>query len=114
MSKLIVEGSRLHCTLGVDDAPIKITSHSFVRIANALVATEADKEGIANIPTFGICKCSFPNPPCIPQPQDWQQTTQKDSINGMRKLTEQSFCLCAKGRRISFTYTGENIFVESR
>ncbi|WP_254919370.1 PAAR-like protein [Prevotella jejuni] len=43
----------------------------------------------------------------------WQQTTQKDSINGMKKLTEQSFCMCAKGGRISFVDTGSNSFVES-
>jgi hypothetical protein len=114
MSKLIVDGSRLYCTLGTNYVPIKVTSHSFVRIAGALVATEADKEGMVNIPTFGACKCCTPNPPCIPQPQGWQQTTQKSGINGMRKLTEQSFSLCAKGGRISFTDTGENTFVENQ
>ena len=32
----------------------------------------------------------------------------------MKKLTEQSFCICAKGERISFADTGSNTFVESK
>ena len=31
----------------------------------------------------------------------------------MKKLTEQSFCMYAKGERISFIDTGSNSFVES-
>ncbi|WP_369750533.1 hypothetical protein [Prevotella sp. C561] len=31
----------------------------------------------------------------------------------MKKLTEQSFCMCAKGGRISFIDTRSNFFVES-
>ena len=85
-----------------------MTSQTFRRIADAPVGTEADKDGMMNIPSFSICKCSSPNPPCIPQPQGWQQTTKKDSINGMKKLTEQSFCMYAKEGRISFVDTGSN------
>ena len=85
-----------------------VTSQTFRRIADALVGTEADKDGMVNIPSFSICKCSSPNPPCTPQPQGWQQTTKKDSFNGMKKQTEQSFCMYAKGGRISFVDTGSN------
>ena len=94
------------CTLGTGQTKLTVLSQSFRSISGALVATEEDKIGLNNIP-------SSPNPPCIPQPQGWQQTTQKDSINGMKKLTEQSFCMCAKGGRISFIDTGSNSFVES-
>ena len=62
-------------------AKLTVLSQSFRSISGALVATEEDKIGLNNIPSFRICKCSSPNPPCLPQPQDWQQTTQKDSIN---------------------------------
>ena len=113
MPKIITHGATLHCTLGVKESNLMVTSQTFRRIADALVVTEADNDGMVNIPSFSICKCSSPNPPCIPQPQGWQQTTQKDSINGMKKLTEQSFCMCAKGGRISFADTGSNSFVES-
>ena len=108
MPKIITHGATLHCTLGVKESNLMVTSQTFHRIANTLVVTEGDNKGIVNIPSFGVYKCSSPNPPCIPQPQGWQQTTQKDSINGMKKLKEQSFCMYAKGGRISFVDTGSN------
>ena len=113
MVKLVVNNSQTQCSQGTDISAINISSQNIVAIAGEFVATEEDKIGVGNIPSFGVCKCSSPNPPCIPQPQGWQQTTQKDSINGMKKLTEQSFCMCAKGGRISFIDTGSNSFVES-
>ena len=113
MAKLVVNNSQMQCSQGTDISAINISSQNIVAIAGEFVATEEDKIGVGNIPSFGVCKCSSPNPPCIPQPQGWQQTTQKDSINGMKKLTEQSFCMCAKGGSISFVDTGSNTFVES-
>ena len=113
MPKIITHGATMHCSLGTEKTKLTVTSQTFRRIADALVGTEGDDEGMVNIPSFSICKCSSPPPPCIPQPQGWQQTTQKDCINGMKKLTEQSFCMCARGGRISFVDTGSNTFVES-
>ena len=113
MAKLVVNNSQMQCSQGTDISAINISSQNIVAIAGEFVATEEDKISVGNIPSFGVCKCSSPNPPCIPQPQGWQHTTQKDSINGMKKLTEQSFCMCAKGGRISFVNTGSNSFVES-
>ena len=113
MSKIITHGATLHCTLGVKESNLIVTSQTFRRIANTLVVTEGDNKGIVNIPSFGVYKCSSPNPPCTPQPRVWQQTTQKDCINGMKKLTEQSVCMYAKGGRISFADTGSNTFVEN-
>jgi len=113
MAKLVVNNSQMQCSQGTDISAINISSQNIVAIAGEFVATEEDKIGVGNIPSFGVCKCSSPNPPCTPQPQGWQQTTQKDSINGMKKLTEQSFCICARGGRISFVDTGNNTFVES-
>ena len=88
---------------------ISVTSQTFIRIDNALVATEADKEGMVNIPSFGNCKCSWFNPPCIPNLQQWQQTSQKETIDGNEKLTEDSFIMCAKGGKISFIDTGKTL-----
>ena len=113
MPKIITHGGTLHCILGVKESNLMVTSQTFRRIANTLVVTEGDNKGIVNIPSFGVYKCSSPNPPCTSQPRVWQQTTKKDSINGMKKLTEQSFCMCARGGRISFVDTGNNTFVES-
>ena len=113
MVKNVTDGAIMCCTLGTWQAKLMVLSQSFRSILGAFVATEEDEIGLINIPSFGVCKCSSPNPPCLPQPQCGQQTTQKDSINGMKKLTEQSFCMCAKGGRISFIDTRSNFFVES-
>ena len=111
--KIVTNGALMCCTLGTEQAKLTVLSQSFRSISGALVATEEDEIGLINIPSFGVCKCSSPNPPCIPQPQGWQQITKKDSINGMKKLTEQAFCMCTKGGRISFIDTRSNFFVES-
>ena len=113
MARLVVNNSQIRCSQGTGISAINISSQNIVAISEKFVGTEEDKIALDNIPSFGVCKCSSPNPPCIPQPQGWQQTTQKDSINGMKKLTEQSYCMCAKGGRISFVDTGSNTFVES-
>lgn len=113
MPKIITHGATLHCTLGVKNSSLIVTSQTFRKISDAFVGTEEDKVGMVNIPSFGTCRCSSHHPPCIPQPQSWQQTTNLDNINGMKKLTEASFCMCAKGGKISFIDTGSNTFVES-
>ncbi|MGP1437339.1 MAG: DUF4280 domain-containing protein [Phocaeicola sp.] len=113
MPKIVTDGALMSCTLGDTDSALIVDSQSFVSISNKFIGTEADNQGLKNITSFGICKCSSPHPPCMPQPHGWQQTTRMDNINGMKKLTEQSFCMCAKGGRISFVDTGSNTFVES-
>ena len=67
----------MYCSLGTEKPNLTVTSQTFRRIADALVGTEGDNKGMVNIPSFGVCKCSSPNPPCTPQPQAWQQTTKK-------------------------------------
>ena len=81
MVKIVTDGASMCCTLGTGQTTLTILSQSSRSISGALVATEEDKIGLNDIPSFGVCKCISPNPPCLPQPQDWQQTTQKDSIN---------------------------------
>jgi len=66
MPKIITHGATLHCTLGVKESNLMVTSQTFHRIANTLVVTEGDNKGIVNIPSFGVYKCSSPNPPCPP------------------------------------------------
>ena len=113
MVKIVTGGAIMCYTLGTGQAKLTVLSQSFRSILGAFVATEEDKIGLNNIPSFGVCKCSSPNPPCILQPQGWQQTTQKDSINGMKKLTELSFCMYAKGGRISFIDTRSNFLLKA-
>ena len=108
MSKIITHGATMYCSLGTEKPNLTVVSQTFRRIADALVGTEGDNKGIVNIPSFGVYKCSSPNPPCTSLPRVWQQTTNKDSINVMKMLTEQLFCMCAKGGRISFVDTESN------
>ena len=69
MVKIVTNGALMCCTLGTEQAKLTVLSQSFRSISGALVATEEDEIGLNNIPSFGVCKCSSPNPPCIPQPQ---------------------------------------------
>lgn len=103
----------MKCSLGTQTPRLIVTSQQFVAISGELIATEEDKVGMTNVPSFGACKCSSNNPPCIPSPEKWNLTTQQDTINGMGKLTEHSFCMCARGGKITFVNTGGNTFVES-
>ena len=43
MPKIITHGATLHCTLGVKNSKLTVTSQTFRRIADALVGTEGDK-----------------------------------------------------------------------
>ena len=60
MPKIITHGATLHCTLGVKESNLMVTSQTFRRIADTLVGTEGDNKGMVNIPSFGVCKCSSP------------------------------------------------------
>lgn len=113
MPKLITNKAQMQCTLGAKPTGIEVTSQTFSQIDGELVATEVDKIGMVNIPSFGTCKCVWYNPPCVPNPTQWSNATVQKTINGMEKLTQDSFCMCTKGGRISFIDTGKNTFVDS-
>ena len=51
----------MYCYLGTEKPNLTVTSQTFRRIADALVGTEGDNNGMVNIPSFGVCKCSSPN-----------------------------------------------------
>ena len=46
MPKIITHGATLHCTLGVKESNLMVTSQTFRRIADALVGTEGDNNGM--------------------------------------------------------------------
>lgn len=114
MSKLIIDGSQMQCTLGTKPSKITVTSQAFVKLKNKLIATEEDKQANYNIEPFANCKRSSHQPACIPMLIKWKQTTQKDLINGMKKLTIDSNCKCSQGGEISFIDTSDNSFVDSK
>ncbi|MDR2949813.1 MAG: DUF4280 domain-containing protein [Prevotella sp.] len=114
MPILITEGAKMQCTLGSGPATIKVTSQDFKKINNSVLATDADKEGIVNIPSFGSCSRVWYKPACVPSPQAWQKTAEATAIQGNKKLTKDSFCMCSYGGKISFTDTGSNEHVSNK
>ena len=109
MVKIVTGGAIMCCTLGTGQAKLTVLSQSFRSISGAFVATEEDKIGLDNSPILEFANVVLRILLVFPiHKQGWQQTTKKDCINGMKKLTEQSFCMCAKGGRISFVDTGSN------
>lgn len=69
MAKLIVDGARMHCTMGTAEAKIGVTSHAFVKVGGALVATEADKEAMGNIPHSALASVVGPTHRAFPSPK---------------------------------------------
>ena len=63
---MVVNNSQMQCSQGTDISAINISSQNIVAIAGEFVATEEDKISVGNIPSFGVCKCSSTNPPCLP------------------------------------------------
>ncbi len=112
MSKIITDKATMQCSLGTKTATLKVTSQNFIQIDGGLIATEKDKEGMTNIPTFGNCRCVWYQPACIPQPIKWEKVISHNTVNGLAKLTDDSECPCAKGGKVTFVDTGENSFVK--
>ncbi len=107
MSKTITENAQMQCTLGAAPVPLTVTSQFTVKISGAKVATEMDIASMVHIPSFGVCKCSSPPPPCVPAPTAWQKTSAVHAIDGKKSLTGDSFCMCSKGGKISFIHEGK-------
>lgn len=114
MEKLIINSAQMECTLGAAPAKLLITSQTYYKISGKLVATEKDKITMVNIPSFGVCKCASPSPPCVPTPTKWDKVSQLTSISGSKALLQSSFCQCAKGGKISFVDSGGNNKVGSK
>jgi len=108
-----VHEAQLCCSNGSTPARLLVTSQLFVTIKDRLIATEGDILPLINIPSFGSCRKGIYPTPCVPAPQPWQKTTVKENINGLKKLTMDSFCMCAQGGKISFVDAGINNFVDS-
>ena len=46
MSKIITHGATMYCSLGTEKPNLTVTSQTFRRIADALVGTEGDNNGM--------------------------------------------------------------------
>ncbi|MBO9620898.1 MAG: DUF4280 domain-containing protein [Niabella sp.] len=106
MPQKLTDTASLSCDKGTSPSQLAVTSQSFCYASEKLVATEQDKQANINIKAFGIC--STTRKACIPQPINWLQTTPKDQINGYKIITEESYCMCALGGKITIQQKGHN------
>jgi hypothetical protein len=104
MPQKLTEKATLLCDKGVAPSQLKVTSQTFVKAEDKLVATEHDKQPETNIPNFGACTVTHSK--CSPAPIKWDKTTEKDTINNYKILTEDSTCQCAVGGKITVQNKG--------
>lgn len=115
MEHTITEDAVLQCNMGTTPSQLSVTSQQFFSIEDKFVATEKDKEPIQNIKPFGKCKLK-PTAggylPCVPSPECWKQTSNKNKINEALLLLDTSICTCSIGGTITIKdkgYTGDNL-----
>ncbi|MGH1518301.1 DUF4280 domain-containing protein [Chryseobacterium sp. JK1] len=109
MPQKITNTTQLSCNQGTTPSNLSVTSQNFSTAEGKYIATEQDKQANVHIKPFGQCKLK---PTiggyslCLPVPMDWQKTTEKDTINNYKILTEYSFCMCNTGGKIEVTDKG--------
>lgn len=110
MPNKITATAQLVCNTGSAASELQVTSQDFSYCNDKLIATEADKEGQTNIPSFGFCKITRNK--CFPKPTQWEKTAKIDTINGYKVLTEASTCPCAIGGTITVKDNGHGSIAE--
>jgi len=104
MPQKITENAILLCNKGSKPSQLKVTSQTFSKADNKLIATELDKIPELNIPNFAVCTVTKIK--CTPTVIKWDKTAKKDSINTFKILTEESTCQCVLGGKISIKDKG--------
>ena len=99
MPQKLTEKALLLCDKGAKPSQLKVTSQTFSKAEDKLVATEQDKQPETNIPNFGVCAVTKSK--CTPAIIKWDKTTEKDTINNYKILTEESTCQCSVGGKVS-------------
>ena len=111
MPQIITDTAELSCDQGTATSKLNVTSQDFVTIEGKAMATEEDKQANSNIQPFKQCKLKPSSGgylPCVPAPIKWEDTAEKDSINGQKILTESSYCMCSVGGKITVKDKGHN------
>ena len=106
MPQKLTEKALLFCDKGAKPSELKVTSQTFSKAEDKLVATEQDKQPETNIPSFGVC--TITKSKCTPAIIKWDNTTEKDIINNFKILTEESTCNCSVGGKISVKAKGHS------
>jgi len=112
VSLIVTETAAMQCDKGAAPAKLIVTSQTFVRADEKLVATEMDYQPMLNIPPFGVC--SVTQKACIPATQQWTEPRSKDTVGGSKKLTDASTCRCSIGGTIRFLDSGHSGFVSAK
>ena len=111
MPQIITNTAELSCNQGTATSCLNVTSQDFVTIEGKAMATGEDKQANSNIQPFKQCKLKPSSGgylPCVPAPIKWEDTAEKDSINGQKILTENSYCMCSVGGKITIKDKGHN------
>lgn len=111
MPQKVTDTALLKCDQGASPSQLTVTSQDFAKADDKLIATEQDKQANTNIKPFGVCKLKPSSAgylPCIPAPIAWSDTTEKDTINDYKILTEKSKCKCGTGGKISIQNVGHS------
>lgn len=105
----VVNGALMSCNQGTVPQPIIVTSNLLTNAAAMLIATEADKVAMANIPPFGICQIlTKSNPvPCMPALVQWLETKTDVNVNFHHPLMSNSCAMCSIGGKVEFLMTGQ-------
>ena len=104
MPQKLTEKALLLCDKGSKPSQLKVSSQTFSKVEDKLIATEQDKQPETNIPNFGVC--AITKSKCTPAITKWDKTTEKDTINNYKILTEESTCNCSVGGKISIQEKG--------
>lgn len=111
MKNLITDTAQLSCNQGTISSNLLVTSQDFMTIENKPIATEQDVKPNVNIKPFGQCRLKPSSSgylPCVPAPQKWEKTAEQNMINDNAILTDESFCMCSVGGKISVKDKGHS------
>lgn len=111
MANAITDTAQLVCNQGTISSNLLVSTQGFITIENKPIATDEDNKPNTNIKPFGKCKLKPSSSgylPCVPVPQKWKKTAEKNTINDNAILTEESFCMCSIGGKISVKDKGHS------
>lgn len=111
MANAITDTAQLACNQGTMQSNLLVTSQDFITIENKPIATEQDVKANINIKPFGQCKLKPSSSgylPCVTALQKWKKTAQKNTINDNALLTDESFCICLVGGKITVKDKGHS------
>jgi len=100
----VTKGALIKCNKGVIPSLFNPTFNQTVKVQGLVAATTADKMGLMNIPTFGLCKMT--GSACVPAVVNWQDAYPA-KVKGQKTLLVRSKGQCALGGKVKFITSGQ-------